>query len=214
VDANVITGAYFWNTLPQIKIGSIGSAQFKSFGLVINSSTPVKQIVEALTHGVKMIELLSGEIDLQKIFERIAFSIPLSSDFLQEISKLKALRLLWYQVAQAYGVKNFVLEDLHIHARSESVTEEKYEPHSNMLKGTIAAMAAIIGGSDSLTVCAQHENNKMMDRIARNVSNILREESHLDKVSDPAAGSYVIENIVNDIAEKSWSEFQLIMKAS
>ena len=83
-----------------------------------------------------------------------------------------------------------------------------------MLKATMAAMASVIGGSNALTVYAEDNGNKMMERIASNVSNILREESHFNKVADPAAGAYVIEQMVNDIAQAAWEQFQSVMKRS
>ena len=66
----------------------------------------------------------------------------------------------------------------------------------------------LLGGCDSLTVIAEDENNTTMNRVARNVSNIIREEALLDKVSDPLAGAYAIENMVDQIAEAAWMEFQ------
>jgi methylmalonyl-CoA mutase len=77
-----------------------------------------------------------------------------------------------------------------------------------MLNSTVASMAAIMGGSHAHSVYAEQEHERMQSRIARNVSYILKEESHLNKVSDPLAGSYIIENMVHDIAKLAWTKFQ------
>ena len=79
-----------------------------------------------------------------------------------------------------------------------------------MLKSTSAALAAILGGCDALTVQPENEN-PMMARIARNVSSILREESHLSKVADPTAGSYYLESLTNQLAINAWKKFQNII---
>jgi methylmalonyl-CoA mutase len=167
-----------------------------------------------LTKGVQMIEQFATIGGIKKIVDAIAFSIPIGNNFLQDVSKLKALRLLWYQIVRAYGMRDDQSSHLYIHARSGKWINEKYQPHGNMLKATMAAMASVIGGSNALTVYAEDNGNKMMERIARNVSNILREESHFNKVADPAAGAYVIEQMVNDIAQAAWEQFQSVMKRS
>jgi methylmalonyl-CoA mutase len=74
-------------------------------------------------------------------------------------------------------------------------------------------MAAVLGGCNSLTVCAE-DNSSMMNRIARNISNVLREESYLDKVADATSGAYAIEKMVDEIAQASWLDFQQQIKKS
>jgi methylmalonyl-CoA mutase len=209
-----VTGSFFRKALPKSNTQLIDAKDFHCLGMIIDSATPVKQIVEALTKGVQVTDLLSSSNKVEKIVNAISFSIPVSANFLQEISKLQALRMLWYQVARAYGIERYEPRQLHIHARSEQWVNEKYQPHGNMLKSTTAAMASIIGGCNALTVFAEDEQSKMMTRIARNVSNILREESHFNKVSDPVAGAYVIDRMVNDMATTAWAQFQTVIKKS
>ena len=141
----------------------------------------------ALSNGVEFFE--RSKIQTPEFFKSIAFSISIGTSFLESIAKLKTLRMLWYQVARAYGFGNFSAADLHIHARSESWTHEKFHPHGNMLKGTTTCVASVIGGANVISIFPEDENNSTMVRVARNVSNLLREESHFDKVADPAAGS-------------------------
>ena len=215
LDLPSLHGALFWDSFPkkaelQYYISSIKN--FRSYGLTIKPSSAVKEIAEAIAAGAKFFEKNSDDANAEKIFSSIAFSVPVGTDFLESIAKLKALRMLWYQVSQAYGLKNYTPANLHIHARSEVWNKKDFQPHANLIKSTSAAMAAVAGGSDSVTIYAEDENNSIMNRVARNVSNIIREEAHLDTVADPLAGSYALDNMLHAIANQAWSLFQSKMK--
>jgi methylmalonyl-CoA mutase len=212
IDRHKLSGCIFGIKPEQISgLQSIPDfGNLKSYGCFISSSTPVKEITDALAAGVSIAEV-SDASNYRTVFKNIGFSLPVSTNFLNEISKLRALRMLWYQVVSAYGVKDFDPSDLHIHCRCEKWMDEKFSPHGNMLGNTTAAMAAISGGCDALTVHPEDENNPVMNRIARNISNILREESWFDKVSDPLAGSYVVEVMADSIAKEAWAQFQIKM---
>jgi methylmalonyl-CoA mutase len=207
-----LTGNIFLKNQPTNykAISALFSSQKKirPFGLILSTETPVEEITRALLEGVKILDTLKGEgIHNSIAVHQIAFSISIGKNFLQEIAKLKTLRFLWHRVIQILSIRDFSASDLHIHARSEAFTEERFQPHGNMLKGTSAAMSAVLGGCDSLTIHAEDENNSMMSRISRNVSTILREESHLDKVSDAFAGAYILEDMVHAFAEAAWKNF-------
>jgi methylmalonyl-CoA mutase len=208
-------GQLFWNKLPE-KSESLYNLlkyeRFRSFGILVSQSTAAQEIHHALLSGVKLLSQFQGEIGAQQLADRIAFSLPLHNNFLGNVTKLKTLRLLWYQVVRSFGCESFLPHHLHIHCRSEKWTQHQYEPHANMLKATIAGMAAITGGCDSLTIYPEENDNIMMSRIARNVSNVLREESYLDKVADPLAGAYALDVMVDAMARKVWSLFQSTMK--
>ncbi|HEY5916881.1 MAG TPA: methylmalonyl-CoA mutase family protein, partial [Chryseolinea sp.] len=110
------------------------------------------------------------------------------------------------QIGQAFQLPDYT--EVEINMRVEPWSDERFLPHGNMISGSVAALAAVAGGCDSLTILGEDENNMTMTRIARNVSNILREESHLNRVADPTAGAYAIENIVDRLAVAAWGEFQ------
>jgi methylmalonyl-CoA mutase len=212
-NAGPIAGNLFWKKTPLFATNnfkSIIQPGFELFGCTIKSSTPIQEIVEALLAGIQFLE--KTDEAFETVFTNISFSIPINNNFLTSIAKLKALRLLWYQVSQAYRLKNYKLSDLHIHARSEKWLNEKFHPHGNMLKSTTAAVASIAGGCDSLTIFPEDPSNSVMSRIARNVSNILREESHFNKVADPLAGAYAIDTLTDTFAKKAWTQFQNTMK--
>ncbi|HEY8938175.1 MAG TPA: methylmalonyl-CoA mutase family protein [Cyclobacteriaceae bacterium] len=177
-------------------------------GVNIASSTPVNEIAYALKTAVNYVDELTNKgVDVATAIQSITFSISVSADLLPQIAKLKTLRMLWYQVTQAYEIKNYQPSDLHIHARIEPGVEEKFQPHGNLLKNTLSALASVLGGCDSLTVYTEDENNSTMSRVARNVSNILREESHLNKVADAVTGSFALETMIDALGQKAWEEF-------
>ena len=212
---NMISGALFWDTIPKksdVELFINDFREFRSLGIVIHKSDAISEITEALLAGVRCIESFKSSFDLNEIFNAITFSIEVNQNFFGSIAKLKALRMLWYQVSQAYELKYFHPSDLCIHARSESWTDEKFQPHGNMLKATTASMAAIIGGCDVLTVLPEDGQQSMMNRISRNVSSILREESQFNKVADPLAGAFAVDVMVDTFAREAWKSFQSKVK--
>ncbi|HYF67575.1 MAG TPA: methylmalonyl-CoA mutase family protein [Ohtaekwangia sp.] len=204
-----INGAIFQQENNLVTNGFATLKNFKFAGSIIPSSTPVQEITQAILAGVNRIEAYHQSGILPGVLiKHIAFNIPLGTYLLPDISKLKALRILWYQVSQAYGVKDYHPNDLYIHGRSEPWINNQYQPHGNMLKSTMASIAGIAGGCDALTIHPEDDSSSMMNRVARNISPILREESHLNKVSDPFAGSYSIEILTDQIARDAWRNFQ------
>ncbi|MBL7845901.1 MAG: hypothetical protein JNL40_00430 [Cyclobacteriaceae bacterium] len=133
------------------------------------------------------------------------FRIEIGTDFFVEAAKLRAIRAAWQLILRRMEAPD---SSLFIHACSPAWTQEAYQPHGNMLKATTAAMASILGGCDLLTLDAEDSTQSMMSRVARNVSHILREESHFSKVADPLSGSYLVENLTQQLTEQIWSKFQ------
>jgi methylmalonyl-CoA mutase len=206
-------GALFWEKLPIELIALSDLNYFKEYGLTIIPSDPINEIATALAQAVQFIYKMEDEgMSVESLINNIAFSIPVGNDFLVEISKLKSLRILWYQIVQVFEIKSFKPEDLYLHTRSEVWIDEKFQPHGNLLKSTISSMAAILGGTNANTVYAEKETDKTVNRMARNNSMILREESHFGKVADPLAGAYVIEKMVDEISKAAWHKFQQMIQ--
>jgi methylmalonyl-CoA mutase len=170
------------------------------------------QISDLLVKAVKTIDQLEGEKQLV-CAERIFFSINLSTDFIIEIAKLKVLRMLWHKILNAYG-STLQSKSILIHATCEAWISESFEPHGNLLKATTAGMAAILGGCTSITLAPADEADERLARIAQNISHILREESHINKVADPTAGSYYLEQLIRELSENAWKKFLQKVKAS
>jgi methylmalonyl-CoA mutase len=208
---STLNGALFWESIP--KHGSWqpflddNSKGFKALGLIIPAKPPVQQVAHALLEGVRLLENLSSSYLLERVFSSICFSLTPEGSFFESVATLRALRILWFQVAGAYGQLNYKYGVLHLHAFLPAVADEHYGPHENMLHGTFSAMAALMGGCDSVTVGAD-EMQPQLSRWARNVSNVLREESFFDAAIDPGAGAYAVECMTDSIAQNAWLLFQ------
>ena len=183
--------------------------KFKPLGVFTANSSPTQALTECLLQGTHLFDhYLDRGVDRETIAHAVAFSIPIGNDFLTGIATLKALRLLWYQIAKAYQCETFEPHHLHIHVRAEVFGSDTLQPHANMLNGTTASIAAICGGCNALTVYEEDEQNTLMQRMARNTSVLLREESHFDKAADPTAGAFAIDALTDAIAQQAWQQFQ------
>lgn len=145
---------------------------------------------------------------------KIKFTLSVGANYFMEIAKFRAARLLWATITDSYGVKNDENKKILVHAVTSQWNQTVYDSYVNMLRATTEAMSASLAGVDSLEVLPfdyqYREPSEFSNRIARNLQIILKEESHFDKIADPAAGSYYIENLTDSIAEQSWKLFRSV----
>ena len=179
-------------------------------------------IVQELGFGLAAAnELMARLTDLGLKPEHVGRSIELSmgigSTYFMEIAKLRAARLLWSKIVEQYHPECECPYRLHIHAVTSSWNQSIYDPYVNMLRSTTETMSAAIAGADSISVLpfdgAYKEADDFGYRIARNQQLLLKEESYMDKIVDPAAGSYYIENLTNQIAAGAWKLFLRVEEA-
>jgi len=140
----------------------------------------------------------------------LQFSLSISTSYFVAMAKIRALKILWLNVLKGYGVSDLSVPEVVVHFAHESQDDN---PNTNMIRAATQAMSAVIGGADRLYVLpanhALHEaSTPFTRRVARNVQHLLKMESHLDKVVDPAAGSYYIEQLTQKLATKAWATFQ------
>lgn len=176
----------------------------------------VEELAFVLATAVEYIcEMQSRGLLIDDIAQRIAFSFSVGSDFFMEIAKLRAARLLWDKIVGAFGGNNDS-KRMFMHARTSRWNKTVTDPYVNMLRVTTEAFSAICGGCDSMHVGAFDELIRQPDefsgRIARNVQIILKNESHFDKVIDPAGGCWYVETITDSVAKSVWKLFQEIEK--
>jgi methylmalonyl-CoA mutase len=155
----------------------------------------------------------SGE-ENSKLFQKMLAHFTAGSSYFEDIAMLRAARLLGFKLAGAYGLNDFTPSQLQVFVEMPAFIHPNYAPHGTMLYHATAAMAAIIGGANAVLLHAEDSSQSMMSRIARNTPLILKEESYLDKVIDPAAGSYFIEQLTAGIAESAWAKFLALQSAS
>ena len=179
-----------------------------------SGATAVQELAIALATGAEYLRRLEiAGIGPDRACRRIRLVLSVGRDLFMEIAKLRAARLLWARVAQACGLS---AEDrgISIHAVTSPRCLTARDPWVNMLRGTTGAYAAVVGSADVVTVLpfdsALGASDELGRRMAINTQNILREESHLDKVRDPACGSYFIERLTHDLAVDAWDRFQRI----
>lgn len=194
-----LTGAIF--RAPAVAVTPVANQHtLRALGMIIHRTTPVQEIIEALTRAAAALDdsVRAGHTAAQAA-RQIAFSVETENDFIIEAAKLKALRYLYLELVDTYGIHDLPLDTLHVHVRSEAFAAEAYAPHGTMLKATATSLASILGGCSALSVLPEDESNTTLRRIARNAGSVLREESHLDKVADPLAGSYTTEAAIQAI---------------
>lgn len=143
--------------------------------------------------------------DIEEIAPRIQVLFHTTDSYLLEIAKLRAFRRLWTSWLAAYGEQHAAITP-HVFCQTTLTQTDK---NSNIIAATAQAMAAVVGHTDSLEVTAT-ENNDFGSRIARNVQHLLALECHLDKVVDPAAGSFYLENLTDILSQAAWKQFQSV----
>ncbi len=172
-------------------------------GLYQNAgANAVQQIAYALSHANEYLNRIPN------ISQPIVFDVAVGTNYFFEIAKLRALRLLFETVAREYG------HDLHCHIIATPTRRNKtiYDYNVNMLRTTTECMSAVLGGAD--TICnlpydaLYHKSNEFGERISRNQLLILKSESYFDKVDNPADGSYYIESLTQQLAEKALALFK------
>ena len=155
-----------------------------------------------------MDEMTNLKINRNAVFLSLSASFFCDENILVNIAKLKSMRVLWYQLSQAFEIQDYSPMDLKIHCLTGHYIAEKFQPHGNMIRNTNQVVSAIAGGANEITVVDGEKADSMIDRVTLNVSNILKEESHFGKVADPLAGSYVIERMVHEFSQAAWADFQ------
>ena len=163
--------------------------------------------------GETLVQLGQRGVDPEAVVPTLHWIVPVDTSYFIAIAKLRALRLLIPQVLAPFGVDVEPTAPF-IQAVTSRRSETRYGPYVNVLRGTTEAASAIIGGCDILAVrpfsASFTAPSGFAQRLARNTQHILRAESHLDQVADPAAGSYYIEAMTDQLARGAWSFFQSI----
>lgn len=169
----------------------------------------IQQLAYALAHANEYL----NHINTNGCSSTLTFKVAVDTHYFFEIAKLRALRLLYANLAKVYGVA----EVCHIIAIPTQRNKTVYNFNSNMMRTTTESMAAVSGGADVVINAPYdaifHKNNEFGDRIALNQLLLLKNESYFDKVQNPADGSYYIESLTHDLAEKALQLFKDIEKS-
>lgn len=158
-------------------------------------------------------EMINRGLAVDDVVKRMKFTFGISTFYFMEIAKFRAARILWNNILEQYNV-NEENRKIYIHGKTSTYNQTIIDPYVNMLRTTTEAFSAVVGGVDALTTNPFNEVFDIPDnfsrRIARNTQIILKEESHLDQVIDPAAGSFFVETLTAQLAVSAWKLFQQI----
>ncbi len=202
--------SYLNTNMPLFKGLKIHSSQFHNSGASIT-----QELAYTLSAGVEYLDRLTETgLTIDHISKQMIFSFSIGSNYFMEISKLRAARLLWAQIVKQYQPVNEASMIMNIETTNSSWNKTIYDPFVNLLRGTVETMSGAIGGSNAITVRPFDSEYKNPDefslRMSRNTQLILRNESYLERIADPSAGSYYIESLTHSIARESWKLFQSV----
>ncbi|MFN8357014.1 MAG: methylmalonyl-CoA mutase subunit beta [Spirosomataceae bacterium] len=191
----------------QFKALTISSHVFHNAG-----ANAAQELAFLLASAITYLDKLTDEgLSVDEIVNNIEFSVSVGTDYFIEIAKLRALRYLFRRVVESFSP----METAHtyfIHATTSTFYDAAITPYTNLLRATTEAMSAVLGGCNALSIHAYdhvyHPETEFSQRIARNISTILKEESYLNQTVDPAAGSYYLETLTVQLAEQAWHLLQ------
>ena len=194
----------------------VGASAITVDGTVVHDAggTDAQELGYTIAAGVEYLRILtgSGGLDVATAAALVEFRYAATDEQFTTIAKFRAARRLWHRVLELSGAPEAPGQVQHAVTSRPMTT--KYDPWVNMLRGTVAAFAAGVGGATSVTVLPFDHAIGLPDpfsrRIARNTSSLLIHESHVAKVTDPAGGSYAVERLTADLAEAGWHQFQRI----
>jgi len=173
----------------------------------------VQELAFTLADGREYVKAaIEAGMDVDKFAGRLSFFFAIGMNFFMEAAKLRAARLLWHRVMTEFGAKNDRSKMLRTHCQTSGVSLQEQDPYNNVIRTAYEAMSAVLGGTQSLHTNALDEAialpTEFSARIARNTQLVLQEETGVTKVVDPLAGSYYVESLTNELAEKAWEMMQ------
>ena len=193
--------------LPAFRALKIRGCQLHNSGASI-----IQELAYALSMANDyMARLTDAGMSIDAIAKNITLSLGVGANYFMEIAKLRAARFLWAKMVEAYNPQDEESKKVFIHCNTSGYNQTIYDAHNNILRATTEAMSAVIGGCNSLQIkpfdATYQSSDDFSERIARNIQVILKEEAYFDKIVDPSAGSYYIENITDALIEQVWNEF-------
>ena len=196
--------------MPKMRCIGVNSGKLNNSGAYI-----AQELGYALAWGNEYLTAATGAgIPIDTVAKKIKFNMGISSNFFMEIAKFRAARMLWAKIVEQYSPECKCVCKMIIHAETSQFNLTLFDSYVNMLRTQTEAMSAAIAGVESITVtpynAVYEDATDFSTRIAKNQQLILKHESHLDKVTDPAGGSYYIESLTASIANEAWKLFLTI----
>ena len=173
----------------------------------------VQELAFTLADGKEYVKAaLSKGMDIDAFAGRLSFFFAIGMNFFMEVAKLRAARILWSKIMKEFNPKKPSSSLLRVHCQTSGVSLQEKDPYNNIVRTSYEALAATLGGTQSLHTNAFDEAmglpTEFSSRIARNTQLIMQEELGITKVIDPLAGSYYVENLTNELTQKAWELIQ------
>ncbi|GAA3745563.1 methylmalonyl-CoA mutase [Sphingorhabdus rigui] len=196
--------AYTSANMPKFNSISISGYHMHEAG-----ATAVQELAFTIADGKEYVQrAMASGLDIDAFAGRLSFFFGIGMNFFMEVSKLRAARTLWHRVMDELGAKDERSKMLRTHCQTSGVSLQEQDPYNNVIRTTVEAMAATLGGTQSLHTNALDEAialpTEFSARIARNTQIILAEETGITKVVDPLGGSYYVEALTAELVEQAW----------
>ena len=196
--------AYTADNMPRFNSISISGYHMQEAGANL-----VQELAYTLADGREYVKAaIEAGMDVDSFAPRLSFFFAIGMNFFMEAAKLRAARLLWHRIMTEFGAKDEKSKMLRTHCQTSGVSLQEQDPYNNVVRTAYEAMSAVLGGTQSLHTNALDEAMALPTdfsaRIARNTQLILQEETGVTNVVDPLAGSYYVEKLTHDLAEKAW----------
>ena len=172
-------------------------------------ATQVQELAFTIADGMEYVKYgVASGLDIDKFAGRLSFFFAIGMNFFMEVAKLRAARVLWHKVMTKLGAQDERSKMLRTHCQTSGVSLQEQDPYNNVIRTTIEAMAAMLGGTQSLHTNALDEAialpTDFSARIARNTQIVIQEETGMCNVVDPLGGSYYIESLTQSLVDKAW----------
>ena len=172
-------------------------------------ATQVQELAFTIADGMEYVKYgVASGLDIDKFAGRLSFFFAIGMNFFMEIAKLRAARVLWHRVMTQLGAQDERSKMLRTHCQTSGVSLTEQDPYNNVIRTTVEAMAAMLGGTQSLHTNALDEAialpTDFSARIARNTQIVLQEETGMTNVVDPLGGSFYIESLTQQLVDQAW----------
>ncbi len=191
------------------KMPKFNSISISGYHMQEAGATQVQELAFTIADGMEYVKYgVASGLDIDKFAGRLSFFFAIGMNFFMEVAKLRAARVLWHRVMTNLGAQDERSKMLRTHCQTSGVSLTEQDPYNNVIRTTIEAMAAMLGGTQSLHTNALDEAialpTDFSARIARNTQIVIQEETGMCNVVDPLGGSYYIESLTQELVDKAW----------
>ena len=192
------------------KMPKFNSISISGYHMQEAGATQVQELAFTIADGMEYVKYgVASGLDIDKFAGRLSFFFAIGMNFFMEVAKLRAARVLWHRVMTRLGAQDERSKMLRTHCQTSGVSLQEQDPYNNVIRTTIEAMAAMLGGTQSLHTNALDEAialpTDFSARIARNTQIVIQEETGMCNVVDPLGGSYYIEALTGQLVDQAWA---------